>query len=191
MSRFTRGKPKADKRCRTSSILLATLALTALAMVYFAARVSSLIHMNNELIQIPKPQRIETPVRVEAFLLNDQCQGPNNVTVVEALPEKGPASIQFPIMPKSMRVVGEGELKLYNSGGEYVASLTELEGTCVPIYDWPAFVRGELHHGAPPRRVDPELQKKFFTGNDLSKPHTQIVYSAESSVYFGYQVCSL
>lgn len=164
-----------------------------MVMVYFSARVSSLISTNNETLQLAKPQKqrkelaVPKPVRVEAFLLNDACQGTSNRTVVQAMPDK-PAEIKFPNgMPKSIRVVGTGELRLYDSGGNYVASVVELDGTCVAVYEWPAFVRGELTHGSPPRRIDPQVQKKFFTGSDLSEPQTRIVFSSESSLYFGYQ----
>lgn len=122
-------------------------------------------------------------------MLNDQCQGSNR-TVVEATPNKA-GEILFPNgKPKSMRVVGTGELRLFDADGAYVASIVELEGDCVPIYEWPAFTRGELQYGSPPRRIDPKVQAKFFTGSDPTKPQTRIVFSCESSLYFGYQAVS-
>lgn len=195
MPRFS--KPKQERKCRTSTILLTALAAAALAMMYFSAKVSSIINLNNETLERSKSlaknqhnvrkEKAILPVLVKAYYLNDECQGGQNMTMVQALPAK-PGTINFDQgMPRSIRVVGEGELRLFDDNGNYIASIVELEGTCVPIYDWPKFTRGQLTHGAPPRRIDPAVQKKFFTGTDLSKPQTRVVFSCESSIYFGYQ----
>ena len=195
MGRFPRpGKQEKRTVCKSSTILLTTLAFAALGMMFFSSRVSSSIAANNEVLQLgtpkvnvkPKPKVVPPkPVRVEAYYLSDKCLGDSNMTMVHAFPDKS-ATIKFTDTPKSIRVVGAGELKLYDAWDKYMGSAVELEG-CIPIFHQPPPARGELTHGAPPRRIDPAVQKKFFTGSDLSKPHTRIVFSAESSIYFGYQ----
>ena len=94
---------------------------------------------------------------------------------------------------KSMQIIGPGELKLYNQQGHYVATFVEMEG-CLPIFPWPPIRKGILaHRKTDPGKhcqIDPQLQKQFSTAKDLAKPHTRIVYSAESSDYFGYQTLS-
>jgi len=93
----------------------------------------------------------------------------------------------------SMQIIGPGELKLYNQEGHYVGSLVEMEG-CLPIFPWPPVRKGMLAHRKtnPGKQcqIDPDLQKQFATTKDLTQPHTRIVYSAESSDYFGYQTLS-
>ena len=122
----------------------------------------------------------ETDGKTDAFLI------PNGID-----PKNGdPAG-------KSMQVTGPGEVKFYNQQGHYVATLVEMEG-CMPIFPWPPIRKGILaHRKTDPgkqcpivQQIDPQLQKRFSTAKDLTKPHTWIVYSAESSDYFGYQTLS-
>lgn len=130
-----------------------------------------------------------SPVVLERYYTSDACEEGTNMTTTKVYAAHREVSIRFPEMPKSMRVVGEGQLKLYGMGkdADYIASLVEMEG-CIKVYLWPSFDRGVLQHGNSTWRIDPALQQKFSTAPDLSKPHTRIVFSCESSEYFGYQV---
>lgn len=126
-------------------------------------------------------------VILEQYYMSDACEEGTNMTTLklEAAHQDLPTS-------KSMRLVGKGELELYGvmgENGDYIASLVEMEG-CVKVHPWPTFDRGVLHHGNPTWRIDPDLQRKFSTASDLSKPHTRIVFSCESSEYFGYQAAT-
>jgi hypothetical protein len=172
---------------------VALAALVALTGLYLAIPSTSFIDDNETLIGL-KVQPVQSaaikvpskPVRLEVYYLSDECRG-ENVTTLQAHPNGPPATVHLEKqMPKSMRVLGQGELQLFNDDGNYVASVVELEG-CVKLFPWPGFTRGELTHGAPSRRVDLDLLKKVSTASDLSKPHTRIVFSCESAEYFGYQ----
>lgn len=94
---------------------------------------------------------------------------------------------------KSMQIIGPGEVKLYNQQGHYVATVVEMEG-CLPMFPWPPVRKGILaHRKTDPGKqcqIDPDVQKNFATTKDLTQPHTRIVFSAESSDYFGYQTLS-
>ena len=94
---------------------------------------------------------------------------------------------------KSMQIIGPGEVKLYNQQGHYIATVVEMEG-CMPIFPFPPIRKGILVHRAtdPGKKcqIDPHVQKQFSTAKDLTRPHTRIVHSTESSDYFGYQTLS-
>ena len=94
---------------------------------------------------------------------------------------------------KSMQIIGPGEAKLYNQQGHYVATVVEME-KCLTIFPWPPVSNGILtHRKTDPGKqcqIEPEVQKQFSTAKDLTKPHTRVVYSAESSDKFGYQTLS-
>ena len=144
-----------------------------------------------------------TSTKLRIYHSRKDCQG-NNFTEYETSKEEEETDEKIDIPngydPKngdpagrSMQIIGPGEVKLYNQQGHYVATVVEMEG-CMPVFPWPPIRKGILaHRKTDPGRqcqIDPELQKQFSTAEDLTKPHTRIVYSAESSDYFGYQTLS-
>jgi len=114
------------------------------------------------------------------------CQGDDHFGCLNLCSQKfSPNGAMLKSAYKSMQVTGRQELDLYEScGGErYWGSVFELDG-CTNMYEWPPTAAVQfVKHGS--LEVAKETHKP--------KPGElkyRIVYSAESSTYFGYQAQS-
>lgn len=126
---------------------------------------------------------------------NTRCVGkPKNSFSVQSLQRYITSPPEFPL---SVKVVGGGVAEVFILEREhYQGVIIEGDGCFRFPSDMIATLKVKFTlYGSSNQQVSfkkqqipASLQKQFTTAPDISKPHTKIVFSAQSSHYFGYQV---
>lgn len=165
---------QASKRGIVLLQLASTVGLLVFSWMHILA---SFVTENNETLLLNSVgllKDIDTPtstsICLEVYYWNYKCQG-DNITTTHTYADLPTAMLHFNHTPKSIRVT-RVEFQIVREVN-YLASVVELEG-CVKIIET-SFRQGQLVYARARRSVQPELQTKFSTARDQSKPHIRIV----------------